>query len=65
MVRNLVGDTNDDSDTNLIDVAQVKEFDGGNAEATGARYDVNVDYDVNLIDMAAVKELDGNDGPCP
>jgi len=65
-VRVLEGDTNDNTDTNLIDFAQVKSLNGTDAAAAGmARFDVTCDGDVNLIDAARVKSLNGNDCDCP
>jgi len=66
MVSGLVGDTNGDGDTNLIDMAYVKSMNGADPRVPGnARFDVNTDGNVNLIDMALVKSLNGGSATCP
>jgi hypothetical protein len=66
LVRALVGNTNGDDNTNLIDMAQVKSLNGQPVWPDNIRLDVNLDGNLNLIDMALVKSLNG-DGPvvCP
>jgi hypothetical protein len=65
MVRGLVGDTNNDEKTNLIDMAQTKSRNGKPLFGSDIRFDVNLDGSINLIDMALVKSLNGNSASCP
>ena len=53
------------SETNLIDMAQVKSMLNTPVTTDTARYDVNADGDINLIDAALVKSLLGGGATCP
>ena len=65
LVRGLVGDTNGDRSTSLIDYAMLKQRNGQSPLAIGARFDVNTDGRINLIDFALTKGLNGNSAFCP
>ena len=61
----LMGDTNADGNTNLIDMAQVKSMNGQPVDTGTARFDLNLDGNINLIDMALAKSLNGRWAFCP
>ncbi len=63
-VRGLVGDVNNDGNTDLIDMGRVKSKNRLSAAESPAD-DVNLSGSVNLVDMALVKSLNGNSAPCP
>ncbi len=65
MVKVLVGNTNGDNNTDLIDMAQTKSKNGTSVAGDDVRFDVNLDGHIDLIDMAMVKSLNGNATSCP
>ena len=62
-IRALAGDTNSDGGVNLIDVAQVCNFNRVPITDQTAQYDVNEDGSINLIDCALTKSRAGNTAP--
>ena len=60
----LEGDTNNDGNTNVIDLGQVAALSGSTTVEGLARADVNLDGFIDVIDLGAVATLSGSSVDC-
>ena len=67
LIRALVGNTNGDNNTDLIDASQVKFMNGVSlvSPPANARFDVNLDGTIDLIDVAVARHHNGKSVTCP
>jgi hypothetical protein len=60
----LEGDTNNDENTDVIDLGQVATLSGSTVDEDLARVDVNLDGYIDIIDLGAVATLSGSSADC-